>query len=66
MVVVVLTQTTEVRKQGAQAKHGRTGRMVWLKTSALPKIKPKSLLFAGHCQKYLIKAPEMSVISFWK
>lgn len=33
MMAVVLTQVTEMRKEGAQGKHGRTGKIVWLKTS---------------------------------
>lgn len=33
MMVVVLTQVTEMIKEGAQEKHGRTGKIVWLKSS---------------------------------
>lgn len=32
VVMVVFTHTIEVRKEGAQEKHGRTGTIVWLKT----------------------------------
>lgn len=35
VVMVVFTHTIEMRKGGAQEKHGRTWRIIWLKTQDL-------------------------------